>query len=62
VEALAGSAGLYRLDLTRPGSEPELMLNAPSLVGVAFDPAGGLILASAETIWRLDCPLKPLRP
>jgi hypothetical protein len=62
VDALAGSAGLYRLDLARPGSEPELILNAPSLVGVAIDPAGGLVLASAETIWRLNCPLTPLRP
>ncbi len=61
VDALAGSAGLYRLDVNNPGAEPELILNAPSLVGVAFDPAGGLILASAETVWRLDCPLKPLR-
>lgn len=60
VDALAGGAGLYRLDVSRPSAEPELVLTAPSLVGVAFDPKGGLVLASADTIWRLDCPLKPL--
>jgi sugar lactone lactonase YvrE len=60
VDALAGSAGLYRLDVQRPNAEPELVLSAPSLVGVAFDPEGGLLVASADTVWRLDCPLKPL--
>jgi sugar lactone lactonase YvrE len=62
VDALAGGAGLYRLDPGASRPVPELVLTAPSLVGVAFDPAGGLVLASAETIWRLDCPLKPYRP
>jgi hypothetical protein len=38
-----------------------LVVTAPSLVGVTFDPAGGLVLASADTIWRLDCPLRPYR-
>lgn len=61
VEALAGAAGLYRLDVSRAGADPELVVTAPALVGVAFDPAGGLILASSETVWRLECPLKPLR-
>ena len=34
--------------------QPELVLSAPALVGVAFDPLGGLVLASSDTIWRLD--------
>ncbi len=34
VEALAGASGLYRLP---PDGEPELVLAAPALVGVAFD-------------------------
>jgi glucose/arabinose dehydrogenase len=59
VDALAGSAGLYRLDVTRPGAEAELVLTAPSLVGVCFDPDGGLLVASADTVWRLDCALQP---
>jgi sugar lactone lactonase YvrE len=62
VDAMAGGAGLYRIDVQKPGAEPELVLSAPSLVGVAFDPEGGLALASAETVWRLDCDLKPWRP
>ena len=61
VDALAGAAALYRLDVAVPSPDVELVLTAPSLVGVAFDPAGGLLLASSDTVWRLDCPLKPLR-
>jgi hypothetical protein len=32
------------------------------LVGVAFAPDGGVVLASNDTIWRLDVPLRPLAP
>lgn len=60
VDALAGGAGLYRLDVSGAKPDAELVLTAPSLVGVAFDPEGGLLLASSDTVWRLDCPLKPL--
>jgi sugar lactone lactonase YvrE len=60
VEALAGAAGLYRLDVTAGAPHPTLLLTAPSLVGVTFDPAGGLVLASNETLWRLDVSLRPL--
>jgi hypothetical protein len=49
------------VDLGRATSAPELVVSAPALVGVAFDPAGGVILASNDTIWRLDVPLKPWR-
>lgn len=54
VEALAGASGLYRLNPTEESPTPELVLSAPSLVGVAFDPLGGLILVSSDTVWRLD--------
>ena len=60
VEALGGSAGLYRLDVSGADRAPELVVAAPTLVGVAFDPAGGLVLASSDTIWRFDNDLKPL--
>jgi sugar lactone lactonase YvrE len=60
-DALAGSAGLYRLDLRRTPVSAELVLTAPSLVGVAFDPAGGVVLASNDTIWRIDSELRPLQ-
>lgn len=76
VEALAGRAGLYRIDPSRvsfseksssektiPGLAlaPELVLSAPSLVGVAFAPSGGLVVASGDTVWWLDSTLQPYR-
>jgi sugar lactone lactonase YvrE len=60
VDALAGASGLYRIDLSQPTPSPERVLTAPTLIGVAFDPEGGLVLASSDTVWRLDVPLKPL--
>ena len=59
-EALAGRAGLYRVDPSQSTPDPELVLSAPALVGVAIDPLGGLVVASGDTIWRMDCALKPL--
>jgi len=53
-DALAGSSGLYKLDITRPDAEPELVVAAPALIGIAFNPSGGIVLASNETIWTLD--------
>jgi len=58
VEALAGAAGLYRVAAGRPR---ELVLAAPSLVGVAFDPGGGIAAASGDTVYRLDVGLRPWR-
>jgi hypothetical protein len=57
VEALAGAAGLYRLDPRATSPTPELVVSAPSLVGVAFSPLGGMALASNDTIWMLDVTL-----
>ncbi|MBM3751269.1 MAG: hypothetical protein FJW21_08830 [Acidimicrobiia bacterium] len=53
VDALAGSAGLYRIDMTTRTPEPELVVAASQLVGVASHPHGGLVLASNDTLWRL---------
>lgn len=50
VEALAGASGLYRL---RGDGEPELVLAGPGLIGVAFDPNGGLVICSNDTAYRL---------
>ena len=60
-DALAGSAGLFRLDVSQADAGPELVVAAPALVGVAFDPEGGMVLASNDTIWRLDTDLQPWR-
>jgi sugar lactone lactonase YvrE len=53
VDSLAGSAGLFRLDITSDSAEPELVVAAPSLIGVAFG-SGATVLASNDTIWKLD--------
>lgn len=50
VEALAGVSGLYRLP---GGSDPELIVAGPKLVGVAFDPRGGLIVCTSDTAYRV---------
>ncbi len=57
VEALAGWNGLYRV---RPDGTAELMVAGQSLVGVAFNPNGGLVVASNDTAYRLDVPIRPL--
>lgn len=51
VEALAGASGVYRLP---PDGEPELVLAAPGLVGLAFDPRGGLVVCSNDSAYRLS--------
>jgi len=58
-EALAGAAGLYRLDVSGERASADLVVAAPMLIGVAFDPRGGLVLASNDTVWRFDNDLKP---
>lgn len=61
VDALAGASGLYRIDVRASKPAADLVLTAPALVGVAFDPEGGLVLASPDTVWRVDVDLKPWR-
>jgi sugar lactone lactonase YvrE len=51
VDALAGSSGLYRLPLDRPG-EIEQVVSGGSLIGLAFDPTGGFVVASSDTLYR----------
>lgn len=54
VDALAGAAGLFRVDVRQPAPTPELVVAAPALVGVAFGPDGETILSSNDTVWQLD--------
>ena len=49
VEALAGASGLYRLG----AGEPELVLAGPGLVGLAFDPHGGLAVCTSDSAYRV---------
>ena len=53
VEALSGASGLFRVEL-ESAAPPQLVLSGAGLVGVAFDPIGGLVVASNDTAWRLD--------
>ena len=50
VEALAGQSGVYRLV---PGQAPELLVSGAGLVGLAFTPSGGMVIASNDSAWRL---------
>lgn len=50
-EALAGRAGIYRFLPSRPS--PERVLTTAAIVGLCFDPAGGLVVASNEAIHHL---------
>jgi sugar lactone lactonase YvrE len=59
VDAVAGGAGLYRVDVTDPHPTLVRVLSAVALIGVAVDPAGGLVLASNDTVWKLDVGLWP---
>jgi len=58
VDALAGHSGLLRV--AKSGA-PELVLAGPGLVGVAFDPLGGLVVCSNDTAYRLTGPYRPLQ-
>ena len=58
IEALAGLSGLYRFP--RGAVSPELVLAGPGMVGLAFDPHGGLVVCSIETAYRLGARTSPL--
>lgn len=61
VDALAGSSGLYRIRLDAPHAR-ELVLSGGPLIGLAFDPHGGIAIATSETVYRLGVPLSGLLP
>jgi sugar lactone lactonase YvrE len=58
VDALAGNGGLYRVLLDRP-AEREQLIEGGALIGLAFDPLGGVVVASSDTVYRFDVPLLP---
>jgi len=49
VEALAGSSGVYRLD---PEGQAELVVAGADLIGLAFEPTGGVIVATSDSAYR----------
>ena len=54
VEALAGDAGVWRYDLSDRVITGERVLAAGSLVGLAFGPEGGMVVAGADTLWKFE--------
>jgi sugar lactone lactonase YvrE len=60
-DALAGWSGIYRLRLAAPES-PELVLAGGALIGLAFDPHGGLAVATSDSVYRLGVGLRGLLP
>ena len=59
VDAVAGWSGLYRLP--PDGSEaPRQVIAGGDLIGLAFDPRGGLVLVSQDTAYRLNVPVRGL--
>jgi hypothetical protein len=61
VDAVAGSSAVYRIRADRPGVK-EPVLSGGALLGLAFDPQGGLVVSSGETVYRLDVPLHGILP
>jgi DNA-binding beta-propeller fold protein YncE len=61
VDALAGSSGVYRLRADAP-EERDLVLWGGALIGLAFDPHGGIALAASETVYRLAVDVRGLLP
>jgi sugar lactone lactonase YvrE len=61
VDSLAGSSGVYRIRLEDPDSH-ELMLSGGPLIGLAFDPHGGLAVATNETVYRLAVSVRGMLP
>jgi len=59
VDALAGSAGLFKIDVTADAPDPELVVAAPTLIGVAFY-EGITAMVSNDTVWKLDGMLSAL--
>lgn len=53
VDALAGGGGVYRLRTTGDPM-PEQIVDCSNLIGVAFDPRGGVALASNDTVYKLN--------
>ena len=61
VDALAGANAIFRIRPDRPGVK-ECVMNGGALLGIAFDPRGGIIVCSSETIYRLGVDVRGLLP
>lgn len=61
VDAVAGSSAVYRIRPDRPAIK-DCVLSGGTLLGLAFDPLGGLVVSSSETVYRLEVGLKGVLP
>ncbi len=61
VDALAGASGVYRLRMGAP-AERELVLSGGALIGLAFDPHGGIAVATSDSVYRLAVGIHGLLP
>ena len=59
VDAVAGWSGVYRLRTDRR-EPPQQVIAGGELIGLAFDPRGGLVLASHDTAYRLTVGVRGL--
>jgi sugar lactone lactonase YvrE len=59
VDAIAGWSGVYRLRIDRP-EPPELVIAGGDLIGIAFDPRGGVVFGSQDTAYRLNVDVRGL--
>jgi sugar lactone lactonase YvrE len=53
VDALAGRGGLFRFPADHD-PRPEQIVDGGELIGLAFDPSGGVAVASTDTVYRLN--------
>lgn len=61
VDAMAGWSAIYRVSPDRP-EEKTCVLSGGALLGLAFDPLGGLAVCSSETLYKLDVGVRGLLP
>jgi sugar lactone lactonase YvrE len=61
VDAVAGSSAVYRIRADRPEIK-DCVLSGGALLGLTFDPLGGLVVCSSETVYRLDVGLRGVLP
>ncbi|MET0212695.1 MAG: IPT/TIG domain-containing protein [Vicinamibacterales bacterium] len=61
VDAAAGASAIYRFHPDRPDVR-DCVLSGGALLGLAFDPFGGLVVCSSDTIYRLNIPLRGILP
>jgi sugar lactone lactonase YvrE len=59
VDAVAGWSGVYKLGLDRR-EPPQQVIAGGDLIGLAFDPRGGLVLVSQDTAFRLNVGVRGL--